>query len=122
MAIDYERIKTQTAERLLRENGKTGTIVRQVPSSSPDIPPWEVDSIVEDDYQVIFLSTDWTQNLRSAETVEKWDIIGIISTETGVTPEQNDRFIMDGTQYHITEVRPLAPGPVTMLYYITGIK
>ena len=120
MAIDYERIKTQTAERLLRENGKTGTIVRQ--DIDQGVPPWEVDSVSETDHPVIFLSTDWTQKLRSTEPVEKWDIIGIISTETGVTPEQNDRFIMDGTQYHITEVRPLAPGPVTMLYYITGIK
>lgn len=122
MAIDYERLKVQTAERLLRENGKTGTIVRQVPPSSPDIPPWEIDSVAETDHPVIFLATDWTQNLRSTETVEKWDIIGIISTETGVTPEQNDRFVMGGTEYHLIEVRPLAPGPVTMLYYITGRK
>lgn len=119
MAIDYQRIKVQTAERLLRENGKTGTIVRE---QSDDTPPWESPSVSEEDYSVIFLSTDWTQNLRSTEVVEQWDIIGIISTETGVTPEQNDRFIMDGTEYHITEVRPLSPGPVVMLYYIMGRK
>lgn len=119
MAIDYQRIKVQTAERLLRENGKTGTIVRE---QGDDTPPWESPSVSEEDYSVIFLATDWTQNLRSTEVVEQWDIIGIISTETGVTPLQTDRLEISGTEYHITEVRPLVPGPVTMLFYFKGSK
>lgn len=122
MAIDYDKLRVSVAERLIRENGKPGTIIRSAPDPSPEVPIWELDSIPDDEYPVLLVETDWAQNLRSTETVEKWDVIGIISTETGVTPLQTDRLEIGGTEYHITEVRPLAPGPVTMLFYFKGSK
>lgn len=119
MAIDYQNIKVNVAERLIRENGKPATIIREVDQSG--LPPWEVeDPVPTESLPVLMVETDWTKSLRSTETVETWDKIGIISTETGVEPVQQDRIEIGGTEYHLVEVRPLEPGPVTMLYYVTA--
>lgn len=114
MAIDYNRLKTQVAERLIRENGKLAYIIRQGvatgPAYNPTLPP-------PTRLEVKFVETKYSMTDRNQTLVQVGDKMGLISTETGVIPEKSgDKIEIDGIVYQLLDVQPLNPGGVTLLF------
>lgn len=115
MAIDYARIRTQTAERLIRENGKVAYVV--VPGA-PFGDPWNPQPGEPTEEAVYFVETGYKIDDRNQTLIQQGDKLGIVSTETGVVPEKDRAIKIDGTTYQMIDVQPLNPGGTVMLYEI----
>lgn len=114
MSIDYQRIKTQTAERLIRENGRTAYITGEGEPTGPDWNPQPGEPIRE---PVSFVQTRYSMTNRNESLVQVGDIMGIISTEGGFVPEKSKhKMEIDGKEYSFIDVQPLKPGAVVMLW------
>jgi len=120
MAIDYNRLKTQVAEKLIRENGKLAYIIRQ---GTPTGPAYNPTLPAPTRLEVKFVETQYSMTDRNETLVQVGDKMGLISTETGVTPEKSgDKIEIDGTIYQFLDVKPLNPGGVVLLFKIHARK
>lgn len=118
MADFYSNLKA-TAERLIREKGRTGTILRDGVNSGPAYAPVRGPD-EELPIRMLELSNrkENVQSLRVDTEILQFDTLVMISTETGVEPKVGDRLLdsIGNVTYHIVAVGPLHPGPVTLLY------
>lgn len=120
MAIDYDQIRVNTAERLIRENGKQAFII--TPGTATGHPSNPIPGTPTRD-MVYFVETRYSMTDRNATLVQVGDKMGIISTETGIVPEKSvSKIEIDGTIYQLLDVSPLNPGGVVMLYKIHARK
>lgn len=114
MAINYTNLRDNVAERLIRENGKQATLIQP---GAPTGPEWDPQPGPDIETEVMMVETDWRQFHRVETLVQVGDKFGIISTEAGVTPKMELHDIrIDGKRYQFVDIRPLKPGPVTMLW------
>ena len=120
MAIDYDSIRVNTAERLLRENGKVVKIITPGTNTGEEYDP-VVGEPTEDD--VYFLETKWKVSDAQKSLVQVNDILGMISTEGGIVPNQLINTIkIDGEVHQLVIVERLMPGTVKMLFYVVVRK
>lgn len=119
MAFDYDTLRAEVAEPLIKEFGRTADIVRQT-ETGPSYDP----TITYVDHEVIFMPTSYSFTNRNETLVQAGDVLGLISTETGVVVDKNtDRLKIDGVTYDIIEAKPLNyNGATTMLYKIHARK
>jgi hypothetical protein len=122
MTFDYEEIRTDVVEPLIREFGREGTLLSQGvptgpvwdPMPGPDIEaPLVVMELLIMDGQVRII-----ESLRQNTAVQQSDKTMLVSTETGSVPKVGDRFrdSKDDVTYTIIVVSPLNPGNTTLLY------
>lgn len=120
MAIDYDSIRINTAEKLLRENGKVAKLITPGANTGTDYDPVYGDATEDDVY---FLSTHWKMSDAQKSLVQVNDVVGIMSTEGGIIPDQSINTIkIGGIIYQLIVVSPLQPGNVTMLYGLIARK
>lgn len=120
MAIDYDSIRINTAERLLRENGKVAHIITPGENTGTDYDPVVGEPTEADVY---FLETEWKMSDAQKTLVQVGDKLGVISTEGGLVPDQLiNQIKIGGEVYQLIVVQPLQPGAITMLYYVAARK
>lgn len=118
--MDYESLKLNVAERLIRENGKAAFIVTPGTATGPAYDPTPGEPLRE---MVYFVETRYSMTDRNASLVESGDKMGLVSTETGATPQKSiNQIEIDGVLYQFIDVQPLNPGGVVMLYKIHARK
>jgi len=116
MAIDYDSLRINTAERLLRENGKIAQIVTPGAATGPSYNPSPLPPTKE---PVYFVETRYSMTDRNQTLVEVGDKIGLVSTETGAIPKKSiNQIEIDDVLYRFIDVQPLNPGGVVMLYKV----
>lgn len=121
MPINYESIRDNVAERLIRENGRTATLIAP---GAPTGPAWnpQPGPDVETPVQIVELSLSgqvrFVESLRPNTLIQEGDKIVMVSTETGGVPEVGHRLRddLDSAVYQILAVSPANPGAVVMFW------
>lgn len=113
MTFDYARSRA-TAERLIDRFGKDALI--RVPGEN-----------MGTDYNpIIGLPTDHAVRLVDNGTVTEADGATLITRRKmlvstaglSIVPHQDHSLVVDGVEHGISEVRPLAPGPMVVLFEV----
>lgn len=121
MAINYAGIRDNVAERLIRENGRTATLIAPGMATGPAWNPVPGEPVLTP-VRIVELSMGgqvrFIESLKPNTLIQQGDKIVLVSTETGGVPEvghtlQDD---LDSAVYQIVAVSPLAPGPITMFW------
>lgn len=121
MAINYAGIRDNVAERLIRENGRTATLIAPGMATGPAWNPVPGEPVLTP-VRIVELSMGgqarFIESLKPGTLIQQGDKIVMVSTETGGVPEvghtlQDD---LDSKIYQIIAVSPLTPGPITMFY------
>lgn len=110
MATFYERLN-QTAQRLIAQYGKSATLVRQT-QTGPDHDP----TIVEAEYAVTVVQTQYSLTNRSETLIQTGDRLGLIATGGEAEPQFDDKLSLGGTRYNLVDLQPLSPGETTLLW------
>lgn len=117
--MDYDNLRINVAERLIRENGKIAYIITPN-NTGPDYDP-----VIGDPKEslVYFVETAWKMDDREKSLVQVGDKMGLMSTEGGIIPNQSINTIkIGGIIYQLIVCKPLQPGDVTMLYKLIARK
>lgn len=113
MAFDYDSLVANVVIPQIRDKGRIVQVVKRVNNGSDYMPDW-----VETDHDVRFLPTNYSLTNRDNTVIQVGDVLGIISTETGVIPEKtNDKLKIDGEIYSFVEVKPYNYNGVTDMFY-----
>jgi hypothetical protein len=120
MAFDYAALRDETAEPLIREFGKPGTLwIPGVPTGpgynpQPDDPQSQPVTVVQ---------TEFKKEDNRGTVVQETDVMFLVSTE-GVTadPKMADRLQVGSITFEVVRIDPLAPGPETMLWKLHARK
>lgn len=121
MPINYTNLRDNTAERLIRENGR-GAFLISPGSATGDAWNPVPGTPVEAAMLMVELSmggqTKFIESLRPDTLIQQGDKIIMVSTETGAVPAVGltMRDSLDGSIYQIAAVSPMAPGPITMIW------
>lgn len=121
MGINYTNLRDNTAERLIRENGRTATLITP---GTPSGPAWNPvpGTPVETPIRIVELSMGgqarFIESLRPDTLVKSTDKIVMVSTETGAVPAigMQVRDDLDSAIYQVVAVSPSTPGPITMFW------
>lgn len=119
MAIDYDALRVNVAETLIRENGKVAVLL------TPNVTGPDYDPIIglPTESPVFFVETSWKMDDRTKSLVQVGDKMGLVSTEGGAIPNQSiNQINIGGEVYQLIMCEPLQPGTVTMLYKIIARK
>lgn len=114
-AFDYTRLKIQTVEPLLERFGKTtsGTLIKPgVPSG----PPYNPVPGVPVEYPVTVVQTEYQLKDIDGTLIQQGDRKFLVSTKNAPEPAKQDTLRVEGIVYQIINIKPLAPGPVTMMW------
>jgi hypothetical protein len=118
--MDYESLKVDVAERLIRDYGKIALIVTKGANTGTPFNPVYAPETKD---EVYFVETAYSMTDRNSSLVEVGDKMGLISTETGAVPKKSINSIeIDGIEYQLLDVQPLSPGGVVMLYKVHARK
>lgn len=113
MSAFYARLEA-TARRLIKDKGLAAALLRAGTPTGPAHDPQPGADVRTGCYLV---ETGYSLTDRDATLVEQGDKLGLISTELGgYVPEKTDRLEIDGEEYHLVDIKPLAPGGTTLLY------
>lgn len=108
----YTRLEA-LARRLIGQYGKPAAILRQGAPTGLD---WNPTPGVVSEYPCVLVETRTFDHNRDAALVQQGDRIGLISTSVAVVPAMDDRLLLDGSEYHFVELRPLNPGGLNMFF------
>lgn len=119
-AFDYAR-SVATANRLIARFGQRAAI-RRGPDlsdgdSTNDLSPEPGDETEPTDHPCTLVVLDYTEEERASSLIAQTDrkvLIGSASLD--IEPTTADALVIDGDEHQIVDVRPLAPGPVTVLW------
>jgi hypothetical protein len=119
-AFDYVSLRDAVVKPLIKDFGKTATLLAPGPSTGLAYDPQP--------------GTDVSQAIIVTETkVEEKDTVGTnvqmtdtayLASPEGVTvdPHLADRIVVGGVTYQVIKIVPLRPGPTTMLWKIFARK
>lgn len=113
--IDYLAIR-DAADAALNEAGQSGYLRRTGTGAGSD--PWNPGSSTPVDYPIVFVLIDYTMRDRDGTTIQQNDQQAIIRAG-GLDIEASDiDQLVDkaGKVWEVVNLRPLAPGGVTLLY------
>jgi len=121
MAFDYSTMRLETVEPLIDEFGKDGQLAVNVPATGAAPYESQLDGEVLHDIRLV--QTRFKKDNNNGTLVEEEDVLYLVSTQ-GVTiePAMANRIIVASISYQVVRVDPLAPGPVTMFWYIHARK
>ena len=121
MAFDYTGMRLETVEPLINEFGKDGQLAVNVPATGAD--PYDSQLDGETLHPVRLVQTRFKKADNNGTLVEVGDVLYLVSTQ-GVTiePAMANRIIVAGVTYQVVRIDPLAPGPVTMFWYVHARK
>ena len=115
MSFDYTRVRA-TAERLLERFGQVATLVKPGTMTGPE---WSPTPGPATEHTITAVDENALRRDVSGTLIGEAVHALMVSTSAGVTPEQADRVrLADGRTLEITEVRPLAPGGVVLLWQV----
>ena len=115
--FDYAGLRASVAEPLIKDFGKDGVL--KIPVTATGNKPWGRDTGDPIEIAAIVVQTRFTFHERSNTLVQNDDTKYLVSTEgMSVDPALADRLEVDGTTYRIVEIKPLRPGPLTMLWTV----
>lgn len=112
MAINYPRMQA-LAERLIRENGRSATLIAET-TTGPDYDP----TITQSSSALILVETPFTDEDRNDWLIQARDVRFLISSS--FDPQPSMRISDNGQQYSIVARKVIKPGPVTCLYIVQG--
>jgi hypothetical protein len=123
MAINYAGIRDNVAERLIRENGRTATLIAPGMATGPAWNPVPGEP-VQTPVRIVELSMGgqvrFIESLKPNTLIQQGDKIVMVSTETRGVPEVGHTLqdSLDSKIYQIVAVSPQAPGPITMFWKV----
>lgn len=113
MSDFYARLEA-TAQRLIKDKGQAAVLVRAGAATGPAHNPQPGADV---ETSCFLVETGYSLTDRSATLVLQGDKLGLISTElSGYVPAKTDRVRIGGDEYSFVDLKPLAPGPTTLLY------
>lgn len=115
MAFDYERLKTGTAERLIEDFGKTVTLTQPGVYVGPDYNPTPG---APTEYPVFAVEVKIRQEHIDGTLIQQGDRMFLVSTKNAPEPAMDNTMTVDNSTLQVIEIKPLKPGPVTMLWKI----
>ena len=115
MTFDYTRLRA-TADRLINRFGQTATLIKPGKMTGSEWSPVQGPAT---EHSIFAVDENAMRRDLSGTLIGEAVHALMISTSSGVTPEQADRVrLADGRDLEITEVRPLSPGGVALLYEV----
>ena len=112
MKFDYAPIKA-VADSLIAEFGKTAVLV-STETTGPDFDP----VVTETAADITLVELDYSLTNRNESLVQAGDKLFLVQAEAA--PSLDDKIRLDGVDYNMVQVQPLAPGPVTILFEVQG--
>jgi hypothetical protein len=112
MAFDYTKTR-QTAERLIARFGQSATL-RQIANSGTEWAPTQAET------DTTITAVDLNERVRDASgtLVGQTQRTLLVSTSAGVTPGKGDKVVIGGAEHEVSEVRPLSPGGVDVMFEV----
>lgn len=98
------------ASEAIAEDGKAATLIRHT-TSGPAYNP----IITETTYSVMMVETGYSITNRQDTLIQAGDKVGIISA-AGEAPLLSDKIQIGGDVYSFVDVKPLAPGDLSILF------
>ena len=112
MRFDYSQIKA-TADRLINRFGKDAVLVTTT-TTGPAFDP----TVTEVTTDIILAEIGYSLTNRNESLVQAGDKLFLV--QAVAEPALDDKIRLDGVDYQMVQVQPLAPGPVTILYEVQG--
>jgi hypothetical protein len=110
---DYASIRKKAYEKL-KKYGFTATLKRTIPGSGP---AWNPGTPTEVEFTVLALFEEYSDNMIDGTTIMRGDRKLLFSAEHfEAFPKTTDKLIINGEEFNIINVRPFAPGNVSILY------
>lgn len=120
MTFDYAGLRDRAVQPLIKRFGKVTTAKLLSPGApTSGQPAWDPEPGADIEQPVQVVKTNVTIKDTEGTLVEMTDEAYLVSPE-GVTvdPELADRIEVDGSVLQIIMIKPLKPGPVTMLWKV----
>lgn len=113
MSFNYAK-SVATAQRLIARFGFTATLRKEGVKSGPaNNPTWGPPS----EHQITVVDTSERIRDQDGRLVGQ-TMRTLLVSATGEVPSDDDKIIIAGKTHEISEVRPLAPGGVSVLYEV----
>ena len=112
MKFDYGPIKA-ISDSLIAEFGKSAVLVSTT-TTGPDFDP----VVTETTTDITLVELDFSLTNRNESLVQAGDKLFLV--QAVAAPALDDKIRLDGVDYQMVQVQPLAPGPVTILYEVQG--
>jgi hypothetical protein len=115
MDFDYEGLKIEVAEPLIEKFGKTVTLTQPGVATGPVYNPTPG---VPTAYSVKAVELTIKQSHIDGTLIQQGDRMFLVSTKNAPEPAMNNTMTVDGQLLQVIVIKPLKPGPVTMLWKI----
>jgi len=114
MGVNYAGL-VATANRLIGENGKTGTLRKLVAGGDA----WNPSAGTPVDATVTLVEVTQDQMFRGDALVEGASIAALVRVSEGVAPNEGDKLkIGSGRFLEVKKSSPLQPGAIVILYEV----
>lgn len=113
--IDYAVIR-DAADAAIAEAGQSGYLRRTGAGAGTD--PWNPGSATPVDYSIVFVLVDYSMRDRDGTTIQQNDQQAIIRAgKLEIEASDIDQLVdKNGKVWEVVNLRPLAPGGLTLLY------
>jgi hypothetical protein len=110
---DYSNIRKKAYDKL-KKYGFAATLKRTTPGSGP---AWNPGPSINAEFPVLALFETYSDGMIDGTTILYGDRKLLLSAEhLEATPRTTDKLIINGEEYNIINVLPLAPGGVSILF------
>lgn len=112
MAFDYSKLAA-TASRLILRFGRTATL-RQVTLSGDEWSPTRATA----DTEITCVDLEQDLRNRAGELIEAGRRTLLVETSAGVTPQREDKIVIDSQIHEVDRVETLKPGNTVILWKV----